>query len=931
MKRITVISRAAFFSFLLFTSCHEPAIEIEKPTKPGRPTLTPHIGKLDVTWSSVPGANEYHVYYNSKPEFPETSPEHVITVQTTSVTIDGLANGSKCYVWVKARNKGGDSYASDMAEVTIPSLGVPKPSLAQGDGRLIVTWDPVDSAESYAVYYNTSESQPSEPYTTSEGTSVTIDELVNKTTYYVWVKALHRGGNSALSERAQATLTLSTPSKPTLTPRIGELGVAWSPVSNVSEYRVYYNTRPEFPETLPENVITVQTPPTTIGGLVNKTTYYVWVVAHNNGGDSSVSEMAEVMLPSLGVPGKPSLTQGDGCLTVAWNAVDSAESYAVYYGTSESPSSAVSIASNGTSITIEGLVNKTTYYVWVKALHRGGDSLLSERAQATLTLSAPGKPTLTPRIGELGVAWSPVSGVSEYRVYYNTRPEFPETSPNNAISVQTTSTTIEELDNGRKYYIWVVAQNSGGASSASEMAEGTLPSLGVPSKPSLTQGDGCLVVVWNAVDSAESYAVYYGVSESPPSEPHAEVTASEGTSLTIGGLVNETTYYVWVQALHRGGDSALSERAQMTLRLSTPGKPTLTPRIGELAVAWNPVDLATSYRVYYNTEPEFSETPPNNIMTVQTTSVTIGELDNGRKYYIWVVAHNNGGASSASEMAEGTLPSLGVPSKPSLTQGDGCLIVAWNAVDSAESYAVYYGTSESSSSAVIVASNGTSVTIEGLVNETTYYVWVEAVHRGGNSLLSERAQMMLRLSAPGKPTLTPRIGELAVAWNPVDLATSYRVYYAPTAVRPSEPTLTVTESEAVIVGLTYETTYYVWVQAANTGGVSAPSESSTGTPLASVISIKLDEADFGGNNEPSFSDMPSSIRRVEKKDYTLTVVDDSWDSYEWRLDGTTVSRVAAYTFNSFSPELTVGYHTLIVIVQKNNRAYSKTIKFLVTN
>jgi transposase-like protein len=882
----------------------------------------------------VPGANEYHVYYNSKKEFPEASPEHVRIEKTTFTTIKGLADGSKCYVWVIASNKGGTSLASEMAEVTILSSDAPKPSLTQGDGCLIVTWIAVDSAKSYAVYYSMSESPPSEPHAViaaSEGRSVTINELVNEITYYVWVKVSYQGEDSELSERAQATLTLSTPNKPTLTPRIGELGVAWNQVPNVNEYHVYYNTEPNFPEASPDHVITVQTTSVTIGELANGRKYYVWVIAQNNGGASWASEMAEVTLPSLGAPSKPSLTQGDGCLTIVWNAVDSAESYAVYYGASESSSSAVIIASNGTSVTIDGLVNETTYYVWVKALHRGGDSELSERAQMTLRLSAPGKPTLTPRIGELAVAWSPVTGVTEYRVYYNTKPEVPETLPNNVITVQTTSTTIEELHNGGKYYIWVMALNRGGTSWASEMAEGTLPSLGAPVKPSLTQGDGCLTIAWNAVDSAESYAVYYGASESPPSEPHAVITASNGTSLTIEGLVNETTYYVWVKALHRGGDSLLSERAQMTLRLSTPGKPTLTPRIGELAVAWNPVNLATSYRVYYNTEPEFSETSPNNIMTVQTTSVTIGELANGRKYYIWVVAHNNGGDSSASEMAEGTLPSLGAPVKPSLTQGDGCLTIAWNAVDSAESYAVYYGESESSSSAGIIASNGTSLTIEGLVNETTYYVWVQALHRGGDSLLSERAQMMLRLSAPGKPTLTPRIGELAVAWNPVDLATSYRVYYAPTAVRPSEPTLTVTESEAVIVGLTYETTYYVWVQAVNTGGFSAVSESSTGTPLASVISIRLDESDFGGNNDPSISDMPSSIRRVEKKDYTLAVADDSWDSYEWRLDGTTVSRVAAYTFNSFSPELTVGYHTLMVITQKNNRAYSKTIRFLVTN
>jgi hypothetical protein len=542
--------------------------------------------------------------------------------------------------------------------------------------------------------------------------------------------------------------------------------------------------------------------------------------------------------------------------------------------------------------------------------------------------ATPGKPSLTPLIGELVVTWNPVPGANEYRIYYNTKPEFPETSPENVMTAKTTSVTIGELANGSKYYVWVMALNKGGASWASEMAEVTLPDLGAPNKPSLTPGDGCLVAAWNAVDSAKSYAVYYSESESPPSEPYA---ASVGTPVTIDGLVNDTTYYVWVKALHRGGDSVLSERVQITLTLSAPGKPSLTPRIGELVVAWNPVPGVNEYRVYYNSKPEFPALLSDDAITVQTTSATIGELANGSKYYVWVTALNKGGASWASEMAEVTLPDLGAPNKPSLAPGDGCLIVAWNAVDSAESYAVYYSENESPPSEPYTASEGTSVTIDGLVNDTTYYVWLKALHRGGDSVLSERAQMTLTLSAPGKPSLTPRIGELAVAWNPVDLATSYRVYYAPTAVRPPEPTLTVTRSEAVIVGLTYETAYYVWVQAANSGGVSPMSESCTGTPLASVISIRLDEEDFGGNNDPSVGDMPSIIRQTEKKDYTLAIAGDLWDSYEWRLDGSTVSGNAVYTFNSLSSKLNVGYHTLIVIAWKNNRAYSKTIRFLVSN
>ncbi|MDR2053514.1 MAG: fibronectin type III domain-containing protein [Treponema sp.] len=81
----------------------------------------------------------------------------------------------------------------------------------------------------------------------------------------------------------------------------------------------------------------------------------------------------------------------------------------------------------------------------------------------------------------------------------------------------------------------------------------------IPAGVHLVASRGRLAASWTAVDGAASYNVYYGTSAAPPETPAQ--TNLTGTTTVITGLINETMYYVWVQAVNSGGVSALSERA----------------------------------------------------------------------------------------------------------------------------------------------------------------------------------------------------------------------------------------------------------------------------------------------------------------------------------------------------------------------------------
>jgi len=84
-----------------------------------------------------------------------------------------------------------------------------KPTLRVGDRSIRVSWTAIDNATSYKIYYNTNTTPP-ETFvrTTSESiTTITITDLTNDVTYYVWLQAENASGISELSEMAWATPT----------------------------------------------------------------------------------------------------------------------------------------------------------------------------------------------------------------------------------------------------------------------------------------------------------------------------------------------------------------------------------------------------------------------------------------------------------------------------------------------------------------------------------------------------------------------------------------------------------------------------------------------------------------------------------------------------------------------------------------------------
>jgi hypothetical protein len=281
------------------------------------------------------------------------------------------------------------------------------------------------------------------------------------------------------------------------------------------------------------------------------------------GGDPVVNPYPETAPVA---PSTPLVVAADQQLTVSWTAVPAANSYQVFYGTANNSAGSTQWGADvtGTSATITGLLNGTTYYVWLKAKNAIGISGFSSAATGTpeaplAASAAPGAPQVVAADQQLAVSWSAVAGASVYQVWYGTGSD-PASAAQFGADVSGTTAAITGLTNGVTYYVWIKAKNAIGTSGFSPPESVFL--MGWPGVPSLTAGVGRITASWSVVADAYTYyyEVWYGITNNSASAAQFGTEIS-GTTATITGLTNGVTYYVWIKAKNAIGISGFGPSA----------------------------------------------------------------------------------------------------------------------------------------------------------------------------------------------------------------------------------------------------------------------------------------------------------------------------------------------------------------------------------
>ncbi|WP_052714248.1 S-layer homology domain-containing protein [Paenibacillus dauci] len=276
---------------------------------------------------------------------------------------------------------------------------------------------------------------------------------------------------------------------------------------------------------------------------------------------------------------------------------------------------------------------------------------------------------------------------------------------------------------------------------AEDVAGEEQPSTLVPPGGITTSaGDEEVGLNWNTVTGATYYNIYRGTS-SLAYDPVPIATVSGDTyHYTVPNLTNGTTYYFAITSGNTSGESPYSNELVVQPRSLTPGAPELlAPAPGNRSVnlTWNPVDLASGYKVYMReASGNFGEPISTVSQSVYSHSVT--GLTNGTTYYFAIKAINGGresGYSNEVSAAPFTVPSA--PTDVRASSGNHRATITFtpptdNGGNTISGYEVIV-----SPGGQTVTGTQSPITINGLTNGQSYTFTVVAVSSGGRSTASE--------------------------------------------------------------------------------------------------------------------------------------------------------------------------------------------------
>ena len=276
------------------------------------------------------------------------------------------------------------------------------------------------------------------------------------------------------------------------------------------------------------------------------------------------------------------------------------------------------------------------------------------------------------------------------------------------------------------------------------------------------------------------------------------------------GLTNGKHYYYVATAVGNKESTGSSPIQATPWPGIAPGAPVLTatPGDAQVTIAWKAVPGATSYNLYWSTEPRVAISASNKIRSPGATApgpgvddyvyVRTGLTDGLRYYYAATAVDANGNESVASAAVSAIPSATPAPAAPVICAApgpaDASITITWKGVPGATSYNLYRLTEPTLAVPMSRDSPGVKVPKNkddnynyvqaGLADGTRYYYVATAVDPNGNESVPSAAVSAIPSTAPAPaaPGITatpgPGDGRVTIDWKTVPGATSYDLYWS---------------------------------------------------------------------------------------------------------------------------------------------------------
>ena len=383
-------------------------IEISEPTSVllNKTSLTLDVGKSYTLTKTVSPSNAVTSYTWS-------------SSNTSVATVDGngkvtaKASGTAT-ITVKTSN---GKTATCKVTVNLPTPQIT--SLSNTTGGIKISWNKVDGAYGYRLYYKPA-SGGWKRFKDTTATSFTDSGVVpNKTETYT-IRCIDKNGNTISGFNSTGWSKKYTPVAPTISKldiTTGGIKLSWNKIAGVYGYRLYYKTSSGGWKRFKD---TTATSFTDSGVVPNKTETYTIRCIDKSG--NTVSGFNSKGWSKKYTPAAPTISKLDittGGIKLSWNKIAGVYGYRLYYKTSSGGWKRFK-DTTATSFTDSGVSPNRTETYTIRCIDKNGKTVSGFNSKGWSKKYTPVAPTIT-RLSNtskgVSVTWNKIAGVYGYRLY----------------------------------------------------------------------------------------------------------------------------------------------------------------------------------------------------------------------------------------------------------------------------------------------------------------------------------------------------------------------------------------------------------------------------------------------------------------------------------------------------------------------------------
>ena len=525
---------------------------------------------------------------------------------------------------------------------TIPTMT----AKSAGYDRATVSWDAVDTAVSYEIWYSLSASSGfAKAATVSDVTTYTHTGRVCNKTYYYKVRAVDEYGEySQYSEVASVKIVPAAPATvKAARASYNSIKVSWSKVSGASGYVIYRANSENGTYSAIKTITKGTTTSFTNTGLTCGKTYYYKVKAYRTISGKKIYGTASVAFsakPYLSKTSSISVTRSSYGLLIKWKKVTGATGYKIYRATDpDGEYTLIKTITKGSTVkyTNTSVVPGVTYYYKVTATRSGSEGVVSAVKSLSPTLAKPTSPKAARyAYNKIKLTWKKVSGASGYVIFRSDSASGTYTEVGRVSGNTTVSYIDTDLATGKTYYYKIAAYRTAGGLTGIGTKTSYVyakTTMGYPGSFAAARSSyDSIKLTWKAPGGADGYYVYRATSKNGTYSQLAKIEDGTVLTYTDDNLITGKYYYYKVRAYHiEDGTEVLSAYTAYKYARGTLSTPKITAKktaAGTATITVTPVDGADGYVVY-------RATSKNGTYTNVTSKCTQTTDENGNLVFTY--------------------------------------------------------------------------------------------------------------------------------------------------------------------------------------------------------------------------------------------------------------------------------------------------------